>query len=102
MLIVFLNESSLFAFSFQCSPRYHGTLSPCMCIYLLFTVCIRVGTQNALMMTWAESEYLVHTIYVQCLLLNRTTLDCVVRLQLYVERLRTLPNTAETPPDVWR
>ena len=34
----------------------------------------------------AASEYLVHTISVQCLLLDHTTLDYVVRC---VERLRT-------------
>ena len=40
----------------------------------------------------AESEYLVHTISVQCLLLDGTTLDSVVRS---TAMRRTPPNTSE-------
>ena len=39
-----------------------------------------------------KSEYLVHTISVQCLLLDRTTLDCVVRS---TAMRRTPPNASE-------
>ena len=42
--------------------------------------------------SWAESEYLVHTISVQCLLLDGTTLDSVVRS---TAMRRTPPNTSE-------
>ena len=40
----------------------------------------------------AASEYLVHTISVQCLLLDHTTLDCVVRS---TAMRRTPPNASE-------